>query len=159
MPACEGILLIGAEPVLKRAFIGRSSGAFHTACMPIHHRPTLSAALLPLLVPLLMAPGMAWGSPGEDRDHDRARAAVAAGEVMPLPKLLEVVRKTHPGQVLEVELEREHGRWVYELRLLQPGGRLLKLHLDARNAEPIDRKGRERDDTKRGHERQDATPR
>ena len=32
---------------------------------------------------------------------------------------------------LMVELEREGGRWVYELKLLQPGGRVLKLELDA----------------------------
>jgi uncharacterized membrane protein YkoI len=33
--------------------------------------------------------------------------------------------------VLEVELERDDGRWIYELKLLQGGGQLLKLELDA----------------------------
>jgi uncharacterized membrane protein YkoI len=68
-----------------------------------------------------------------DGDHDRARAAVQAGEVLPLPTLLEQLRRSHPGQVLEVELEREDGRWRYEVKLLQPDGQLRKLLLDARS--------------------------
>ena len=71
------------------------------------------------------------------RDHDRARAAVQAGQVLPLAVLLQRVQRSHPGQVLEVELEYDDGRWVYELTLLQPGGRLLKLELDAASGEPL----------------------
>lgn len=66
-----------------------------------------------------------------DSDQDRARAAVQAGQVLPLKTVLERLEREHPGQVLEVELEREDGRWVYEVKLLQAGGRLVKLELDA----------------------------
>ncbi len=79
---------------------------------------------------------------GERADHDLARAAVQAGEVMPLSTLLERLQHSHPGQVLRVELEREDGRWAYELRLLQPGGRLLKLEVDARTGEVLEVKER-----------------
>ena len=65
-----------------------------------------------------------------NHDHDRAREAVQAGDILPLPVILERVAKSYPGQVLEVELEREHGRWIYEVKLLQPGGAVLKLHID-----------------------------
>ncbi len=64
-------------------------------------------------------------------DHERARAAVQAGEVLPLPTLLQRLQQSHPGQVLELELEGERGRWVYEVKLLQANGQLLKLELDA----------------------------
>ena len=94
------------------------------------------------LATLLLAAAPGWAPAGEGRDHDRARAAVAAGEVMPLPRLLQQVQKAYPGQVLEVELEREHGRWAYELRLLQPDGRLLKLQVDARTGEVMERHAR-----------------
>jgi uncharacterized iron-regulated membrane protein len=70
-------------------------------------------------------------------DHDRAREAVRAGEAMPLPALLERLHRSHPGQVLELELEREDGRWLYEIRLLQPDGQLVKLLVDARTAEVL----------------------
>ncbi|MBI3348805.1 MAG: PepSY domain-containing protein [Burkholderiales bacterium] len=72
----------------------------------------------------------------DDRhDHDRARAALRAGEVLSLQQVLEKVQHSHPGEVLEVELEREDGRWVYELKLLQSGGRLVRLDVDAKTAE------------------------
>lgn len=70
----------------------------------------------------------------DQRDHDRARAALKAGEVLPLQEVLDKVQRSHPGEVLEVELEREDGRWVYELKLLQGGGRLLRLEVDASTA-------------------------
>ncbi len=70
-------------------------------------------------------------------DHERARDAVQSGQALALPVLLERLQRTHPGQVLEIELERDGGRWVYELKLLQPGGQVLKLAVDARTAEVL----------------------
>lgn len=86
--------------------------------------------LFSLLVALLLAPLPALA----DTDHDRVRAAMLAGEILPLPVVLERVTREHPGHVLEVELEREHGRWVYEFKILQAGGGLLKLEVDAKDA-------------------------
>jgi uncharacterized membrane protein YkoI len=95
-----------------------------------------------LLAGLLAAP-LAQAS---ERDHERARQAVQAGQVLPLPAVLEKLAATHPGQVLGVELEREresdHGRdgWVYEIKLLQRDGQLVKLALDAKTAEVLQSK-------------------
>ena len=36
-----------------------------------------------------------------------------------------------PGQVLKVEFERDDGRFIYEIRLLQADGRMAKLKVDA----------------------------
>jgi uncharacterized membrane protein YkoI len=79
-----------------------------------------------------------------DSEQDRARAAVQAGKVLPLKTLLERLEREHPGQVLEVELEQDDGRWVYEIKLLQPGGRLVKLELDAASGALLQRKERVR---------------
>lgn len=78
------------------------------------------------------------------RDHERARAALQAGEILPLQKVLERVQRKHPGDVLEVELEREDGRWVYELKLLQRGGTLVRLDVDAATAEVLRSRSRAR---------------
>jgi uncharacterized membrane protein YkoI len=89
----------------------------------------------------------AWADNRNNRDnrddHERARAAVQAGEVLPLPQVLERLQRTHPGQVLEVELERDDGRWLYEVKLLRSDGQLRKLKLDARSAQVLndERKG------------------
>ncbi len=74
-----------------------------------------------------------WGRAAADdpADHERARRALEAGEVMPLRAVLELLERDYPGEVLEVELEREDGVWVYEIKLIRRGGDLLKLELDA----------------------------
>ncbi len=89
--------------------------------MRIHHY--LLSAILAAASPLALS----------DDDHDRARRALQAGEILPLHVLLETVAREHPGQVLEVELEREDGTWLYELKLLRGDGALLKLEFDARS--------------------------
>jgi uncharacterized membrane protein YkoI len=112
--------------------------------VPIHRRGTpgwpVCAVVAGLLVAGLALPP-AWA--GDKDDHDRARAAVLAGEVLPLSQVLQRVQRTHPGRVLEVELERDDGRWIYEIKLLQPGGQLLKLELDASTAHVLQLKRKE----------------
>ncbi len=89
-------------------------------------------ASLVILMALLM-PGMRVSHAADNADHDRARQAVEAGEVLPLRSILERVEREYPGQVMEVELDREKGEWVYEVKLLRKGGALMKLKLLARD--------------------------
>lgn len=102
------------------------------------------AALRPLLVALALLGGLgmpcAWP---RDGDHERALQAVQGGQVLPLRSVLERLEREHPGQVLEVELEDEDGRWVYEIKLLQSGGQRIKLELDAKTGEVLRRKRRD----------------
>lgn len=98
-------------------------------------KATLRIAVLPCVLALCASFGMVSSAQADGRrDHDRARAALKAGEVLPLQEVLEKVQRSHPGELLEVELERDNGRWVYELKLLQSGGRLLRLDVDAKTA-------------------------
>jgi uncharacterized membrane protein YkoI len=83
----------------------------------------------------------------DDRhDQDRALEALRRGEVAPLEEILDLVRRTRPGTVLEVELEREGGRWVYEVETLNPEGVIGKVRIDAttRALLPDGRGGRRR---------------
>lgn len=94
------------------------------------HRTILSQLALACALACAGLPA-AWAS-GDD-DHDVARRALEAGEVLPLKAVLDQVERQYPGQVMEVELEREGGRWIYEIKLLRTGGALLKLEVDARD--------------------------
>lgn len=105
--------------------------------------------MTPLRLPILqcialvsLLAGALLSAPANASDHDRAREAVKAGQVMPLRSVLERLERDHPGQVLDVELEDEHGRLVYEVKLLQSDGRLVKLELDAKTATVLRRKER-----------------
>lgn len=70
-------------------------------------------------------------------DHEQARRAVEAGEIMPLRSVLDAIETDYPGQVVEVELEHEDGLLVYEIKVLQASGQRLKLILDARTGEVL----------------------
>jgi uncharacterized membrane protein YkoI len=135
------------EPTLKGSFIRGSDWLADNpavnALRPTTHdrrhakawrHARLKMALASLLLIGLVQPS-AWGS--DSRDHERARTAVQAGQVLPLPTLLERLRRTHPGQVLELELERDDGRWIYEIKLLQATGQLLQLDVDAATAQVL----------------------
>lgn len=124
------------EPMLKGPFIcGSGSGADNRGVNARHAIVWARAAGAALL---LLAAGTPIASADGRDDHERARAAVQAGEMLPLPALLERLQRTHPGQVLELELEREDGRWIYEVKLLQADGQLLKLAVDAHTAQVLE---------------------
>jgi hypothetical protein len=74
-----------------------------------------------------------------DRDHDRARLAVARGEALPLSDILARVRPELGGEVIGVSFERKSDRWVYEFRVIAPAGRLMEVYVDAATAKIIKR--------------------
>jgi hypothetical protein len=65
------------------------------------------------------------------RDHERARAALEAGQIRPLSDLLSEVERRFRGRVIEAELEWDDGQWLYELKILPPNGRVFIVELDA----------------------------
>jgi uncharacterized membrane protein YkoI len=73
----------------------------------------------------------------DEKDHERARKALEAGEVLPLKTILERVERAYPGQVMDVELERDHQgsaeRWIYKVKVLGSGGTLVRLKVNARD--------------------------
>jgi uncharacterized iron-regulated membrane protein len=131
---CEAVL----ERRLKRPFIERSDSARDNR--PVHFRSQPFLSTLAVVLAMVLTSPLALA----DSEQDRARAAVQAGKVLPLKTLLERMEREHPGHVLEVELEQDDGRWIYEIKLLQPGGRLVKLELDAASGAVLQRKERAR---------------
>ncbi|NMM81063.1 peptidase [Acidovorax sp. SRB_14] len=76
-------------------------------------------------------------------DHELARQALEQGQVLPLRTVLDKVEHGYQGQVLKIEFERDDGRYIYEIRLLQNDGRMAQLKVDAVNGQvlKIKRKG------------------
>ena len=137
----------------KKAFIRRSD-CLHDNDRMTRHLPSCSSRKTPpaavklaaALAFLFCGLGVQTASAGGKDDHERARQALQAGQVLPLRSVLQRLEREQPGQVLEVELEQEGGRWIYEVKLLQADGRLLKLKLDARTAVLLQRKSRDGSD-------------
>lgn len=100
-----------------------------------------SAYLLALTVSL---PFLAPASPvrADDIGHEAARRLVEQGKIKPLQEIVEMLQKQVPGRVLEAELEHEDEGFVYEFKILRPGGyieevevlaatgRILKIEID-----------------------------
>ena len=68
-------------------------------------------------------------------DADTVRKWVEAGKVLPLEELLERHRQRIPGRLLDLEVEREHGRIVYELEVVDEQGQVQEIYLDAQTGE------------------------
>lgn len=65
------------------------------------------------------------------RDYELAHEAVARGEILPLASVIQKVLQSHPGTVIEVELEFDSDGVEYELELATPDGRILDIDVDA----------------------------
>ena len=93
----------------------------------MYHR---SARLFAFVLVLgTLVPGQALRA--DDSDHELARDALQQGRVLPLRQVLDKIEREYQGQVLKIEFERDDGRYVYEIRLLQQDGRMAKLKIDA----------------------------
>jgi hypothetical protein len=68
----------------------------------------------------------------DEHDHDKALRAVERGEIRSLDQVLAAVRARMPGDVVGVELEREHGSWIYEFKIIDPAGQLKEVEVDAK---------------------------
>jgi uncharacterized membrane protein YkoI len=108
-------------------------------------RVALAAVLLATVA--IAGPGRA----DDGHDHDRARQALEAGEILPLKTILDRVEREYPGQVLGVELERQDTRWIYKIRVLRSGGTMLGLKLDGRDGTLLSSKERDANEYPGGH--------
>jgi uncharacterized membrane protein YkoI len=68
-----------------------------------------------------------WG----DDSHIQARQLVREGKILSLEQILARISEVLPGQILEVELERERGRVFYEIELLDEQSAVWELKIDA----------------------------
>ena len=97
------------------------------------HGSKLVAAVFALLVALPCA----WA----DDDHDVARVLRQQGKVLPLSEILSRAGLNNSNQVLEVELEKRHGRPVYEIEILKPNGVVKRRWFDATTGKPLPPEG------------------
>ncbi len=78
-----------------------------------------------------------------DTDHDEAYRLRENKEILALEVLLERIDLPPNSRLLEIELEHEDGRLLYEIEYVIPSGVIEELLVDPHTAEII---GRERED-------------
>ncbi|MDP5305756.1 PepSY domain-containing protein [Paracoccus spongiarum] len=75
--------------------------------------------------------GQPDAQPDTRPDAQIARDAVARGAFLPMERILTIVSRDHPGELVEIELEQEDGVWEYEVEIVTPQGRLIEVRLQA----------------------------
>lgn len=63
-----------------------------------------------------------------------------SGKILPMEEILTRVRNVQPGQIVEIELDRKKGAYVYEVKLIDDKDTIHKLELDAGSGEVLRRK-------------------
>ena len=96
---------------------------------------TRAACSIALLVGLLTGTAVF----ADSLSPDRVRALVERGEILPLEEILKRNELNTSGRIIEIELERKRGAYVYEIKVLRPDGRYRELKIDARTGAIVGR--------------------
>ena len=73
-----------------------------------------------------------------DADHVQAKKLRDAGAILPLETILKNAKKLRSGRILEIELEDEHERYIYELEVLDEKGVVWEMKFDAKTGKLIE---------------------
>lgn len=102
-----------------------------------------TGAFLAIVLLTGLLPGTAIPAATAEDDHVTARKLRDSGQILPLEQIIERARARQPGEILETELERKRGGYVYEIEILGSDGWVWEMKFDARTGELIEL---ERDD-------------
>jgi uncharacterized membrane protein YkoI len=72
-----------------------------------------------------------------DIDQATARQLSATGKILPLEKIHEKAKQIKQGKILETELEKKRGKYLYEVELLDEHGIVWEIKLDAATGQLI----------------------
>ena len=99
-----------------------------------------------LTVLLVLVIGSVAGVPkalsDDDEDWRSLHREVQAGRIKPLGEILESLSKGWIGDVIDVDLDHDDGRRIYEIELLGPQGQVVEFEVDAQTGEIIEMEGR-----------------
>jgi hypothetical protein len=81
------------------------------------------------------ASGWLMSSAGSGESPASAGQLSAKGQILSLEKISRLAKSYKPGEILEVELEKKHGRYVYEVEILDTRSQVWELKLDAKSGQ------------------------
>lgn len=91
---------------------------------------SVAAFLLSLLIPVTQ-------SSYAEESLAKARALSESGEILSLEQIIASAKSIKSGDFLEIELERKHGTYIYEVELLDNKGQVWELKFNAKSGELI----------------------
>nr|WP_298682138.1 PepSY domain-containing protein [uncultured Dongia sp.] len=121
----------------------RLTSPFHSLCLIAR---CLCLALCLGLAPVFLPAGLVLAqsvsptpaaTPQDEDDQETARKALENKEILPLSTVLAGIEEKFTGDVVEIELERKRGIWVYEIEIISTDGRVRDIDVDGRTGEVI----------------------
>jgi uncharacterized membrane protein YkoI len=83
----------------------------------------------------LVATGWLVPIAGSGESPAVAGQLAAKGQILSLEKISKLAKSYKPGEILEVELEKKHGRYLYEVEILDTRSQVWELKLDAKTGQ------------------------
>lgn len=80
--------------------------------------------------------GPAWSDSKEGKK--KGKAEMAASAKVPMEQAIKAAADKAGGKAIEAELEREHGKIVWEIEVITAEGKTVEVHVDADSGEVID---------------------
>jgi uncharacterized membrane protein YkoI len=74
----------------------------------------------------------------DDNDSRKVRRLVQENEIVSLESLMPSIRKHGDLKLLEIELEEENDKLIYEVELLDKEGRVYEIRYDARTGHELE---------------------
>lgn len=85
---------------------------------------------------------------GESLSFEQMREARQKGEIRSLRWVMHQLQTAYPGRLLDAELLKKNGRYIYRIKLLQAGGYVSRLIVDAYTAEVLRERSRPKEKRK-----------
>lgn len=83
---------------------------------------------------------MALPAHADSISQEEAREAVRKGEIRSLSEAVSKAESLYKGRVLDAELERSHGQYVYEVKLIGDDNWRRKIYFDAKTLDVLKEK-------------------
>jgi hypothetical protein len=98
---------------------------------------------------------LVWGTPAwsdKKDEHGSGMAALAKDATVTIEQAIKTANERVPGTVVEAELEKKHGKTVWEVDVLGADGQITEVHIEAATGTVIDTesKGAKHEHTKDG---------
>lgn len=97
----------------------------------INHATLRRGDAVLLAVALLLTMPLAAYADDDDNAVESARQLRARGVIVPLERIVEEAQRIHPGRMIATEFETKHGRYIYEIEILDKDGSVWELKFDA----------------------------
>ncbi|MGH7231730.1 MAG: PepSY domain-containing protein [Nitrospiraceae bacterium] len=99
-----------------------------------------TARTIRFVTAMMMAGALAGGcATGGDKYHEEGKAVdLVKGARITIDQAIKTASENVPGTVVEAELEKKHGKTVWEVEVVGSDGKVTEVHIDAGSGHIID---------------------